>query len=92
MKKLGCFSSFAVYIPAAILMVCLTKYLIPFLSRATRCETILIWFIVAGLGIFTPLIFIQSYAVQKTKNSWIGVIMHRGLNDPSFIAICFGFI
>lgn len=39
-----------------------------------------------------PLIFIQSYVVQKTKNSWIGVIMHGGLNGPSFIAISFGLI
>jgi membrane protease YdiL (CAAX protease family) len=39
-----------------------------------------------------PLIFIQSFIVQKTKNSWVGVIMHGGLNGPSFIAICFGLI
>jgi membrane protease YdiL (CAAX protease family) len=39
-----------------------------------------------------PLIFIQSFIVQRTKNSWIGVIMHGGLNGPSFIAICFGLI
>lgn len=39
-----------------------------------------------------PLIFIQSYVVQKTKNSWTGVIMHGGINGPSFIAICFGLI
>jgi len=39
-----------------------------------------------------PLIFIQSYIVQKTKNSWTGIIMHGGLNGPSFIAICFGLI
>jgi membrane protease YdiL (CAAX protease family) len=40
----------------------------------------------------TPLIFIQSFIVQKTKNSWTGVILHGGLNGPSFIAICFGII
>jgi len=233
-KKLGLFDSFLIYIPAAILMFCLTKYLIPYLSRTIGQETILFWFIVAGLGIFLPLIitgililkaegfgitrktwverlrfrkitkrdilwclgglilvgifsalimkgmelligkfdhspafmsfepltkgrywlllmwlpywilnilgeeflwrgvmlprqevafgkytwiihgigwglfhvafgwqllitlipliFIQSYIVQKTKNSWIGVIMHGGLNGPSFIAICFGLI
>ncbi len=233
-KKLGLLSSFAIYIPAAILMYSLTKYLIPYLSKVTGQETILFWFIVAGLGIFLPLIitglfilkaegyriskttwierlrfrkitksdilwciagfilvalfsvlimkglelligkfdhspafmsfepltkgrywlllvwfpywilnilgeeflwrgvmlprqelafgkytwlihgfgwglfhiafgwqllitlipliFIQSYIVQKTKNSWIGVIMHGGLNGPSFIAICFGLI
>jgi membrane protease YdiL (CAAX protease family) len=39
-----------------------------------------------------PLIFIQSFVVQKTKNSWIGVLMHGGLNGPSFIAISFGWI
>ena len=233
-KKLGLAGSFAIYIPAAILMYCMTKYLIPYLSRVTGQETILFWFIVGGLGIFTPLIitgvlilrregfkftgktwherlrfrkitkkdllwsflglifvgiasglvmksmeyfigsfdhspsfmvfeplskgrywlllvwlpywilnimgeeflwrgvmlprqelafgkytwlihgfgwglfhvafgwhlvitlipliFIQSYIVQKTKNSWVGVIMHGGLNGPSFIAICFGLI
>ena len=234
LKKLGLISSFGIYIPAALLMYFLTKYLIPYFSEITGQEIILFWFIVAGLGIFTPLIitgililrtegykiskstlikrlrfrkitkldlvwcfvglifvgilsgslmkllelilgqfdhspafmsfepltkgrywlllvwapywilnilgeeflwrgvmlprqeiafgkytwiihgfgwglfhiafgwqllitlipliFIQSYIVQKTKNSWIGVIMHGGLNGPSFIAICFGFI
>ena len=67
MTKLGLIGSFAINIPAAILMFCLTNYLI-------------------------PLIFIQSYIVQRTKNSWVGVIMHGGLNGPSFIAICFGLI
>lgn len=234
-KKMGFMGSFAIYIPATILMYILTKCLIPYLSYITGQETILFWFIVGGLGIFTPmiivgwiiiksegfkltqkstwierlrfrkitgkdilwglsglvlvgilsgftmkglelflgkfdhspafmsfepltkgrfwllsvwfpywvlnifgeeffwrgvmlprqevafgdyawlihgfgwglfhiafgwqllitlipLIFIQSYIVQKTKNSWIGVIMHGGLNGPSFIAICFGLI
>jgi membrane protease YdiL (CAAX protease family) len=39
-----------------------------------------------------PLVFIQSYIVQMTINSWNGVIIHGGLNGPSFIAICFGLI
>lgn len=234
-KKLGFLGSFAIYIPATILMYCLTKYLIPYLSRTTGQEPVLFWFIVGGLGIFTPLIitellilksecykitksntwterlrfrkitrrdviwsligllsvgvlslavmkglelligqydhspafmsfepltkgrywlllvwapywilnilgeeflwrgvmlprqelafgkytwlihgfgwglfhvafgwkllitlipliFIQSYIVQKTKNSWVGVIMHGTINGPSFIAICFGLI
>ncbi|NOG46803.1 MAG: CPBP family intramembrane metalloprotease [Calditrichaeota bacterium] len=39
-----------------------------------------------------PLIFIQSYVVQKTQNSWTGVIMHGGINGPSFIAISLGLI
>lgn len=233
-KKLGLLASFAIFIPAAILMYCMTKFMIPYLSEKTGQETILFWFIIAGLGIFLPLIItglviliiegltiskntwierlrfrkitkkdllwclagliivglfsglimkgleiligkfdhspafmsfepltngrywllivwfpywilnilgeeflwrgvmlprqevifgkyawlihgfgwglfhiafgwellitliplisIQSYIVQKTKNSWVGVIMHGGLNGPSFIAICFGLI
>jgi len=39
-----------------------------------------------------PLLYIQSYVVQKTQNSWTGVIMHGALNGPSFIAIALGFI
>lgn len=52
LRKLGLLTSFAIYIPAALLMFCLTKYLIPYLSEITGQETILFWFIVAGLGIF----------------------------------------
>ena len=37
-----------------------------------------------------PIIFMLSYIVQKTKNSWVGVIIHGGLNGPSFIAISLG--
>jgi len=233
-RKLGFSGSLAVFIPAAILMFCMTRYLIPYLSEVTGQETILFWFIVGGAGIFLPLIvtgililraegyrlsgstwkerlrfrkvtgkdlawsvaglvivgitsmmimkvmemaigkfdhsppfmafeplsggrywlllvwlpywilnimgeeflwrgvllprqevafgryawlingtgwgifhiafgwqllitlipliFIQSYIVQKTRNSWVGVIMHGGLNGPAFLAICFGFI
>lgn len=39
-----------------------------------------------------PLLFIQSYVVQATKNSWNGVLMHGIINGPSFIAIAFGAI
>ena len=39
-----------------------------------------------------PLIYIQSYVVQKTKNSWTGVILHGGINGPAFIAISLGLI
>lgn len=44
------------------------------------------------LLILIPLLFILPYIVQKTKNSWSGVIMHAGLNAPSFIAISLGLI
>ncbi len=39
-----------------------------------------------------PLIFIQSYIVQKTRNSWTGVIIHAGISGPGFIAMAFGLV
>jgi membrane protease YdiL (CAAX protease family) len=39
-----------------------------------------------------PILFIQSLAVQKTKNTWIGVLIHAVINGPSFIAISLGFL
>lgn len=39
-----------------------------------------------------PLLFVQSFVVQRTQNSWTGVIMHAVINGPSFIAISFGLI
>ncbi len=76
LKKLGFLESFAIYIPAAILMYCLTKYLIPYLSDITGQETILFWFIVGGLGVFTPLIItglliLKSEGYRITKNTFV---------------------
>ena len=39
-----------------------------------------------------PILFIQSYVVQRRKNSWTGVIIHAVINGPSFIAIFFGIL
>lgn len=66
LKKLGLADSLAIYIPAALLMFGLTKYLIPYLSETTGQETILFWFIVGGLGIFTPLI-ITGLVILKSE-------------------------
>jgi membrane protease YdiL (CAAX protease family) len=76
LKKLGFAGSFAIYVPAAIVMFVMTKYLIPFLSDKTGQETILFWFIVAGAGIFIPLIItglliLKSEGYQFSKRIWI---------------------
>lgn len=105
LKNMGVKSSFAICLTAAALMFIFTRYLIPWLSKTTRHEIILFWFI-QGIGwslfhitfgwqlllTLIPLIFILSWTVQKTKNSWVGVIIHGGLNGPTFLAISFGLI
>jgi membrane protease YdiL (CAAX protease family) len=66
LKRLGLIQSFAIYGSAALLMFSLTHWLIPFLSEITGQETILFWFIVGGLGIFTPLI-ILGFLILKSE-------------------------
>jgi len=89
-KKLGFLGSFAIYVPAAILMYCMTKYLIPYLSRITGQETILFWFIVAGLGIFTPLIItavliLKAEGYEISKSTWIGRLRFRKMTQTDLI-------
>ena len=84
MKELGIWGSFSIYIPAAILMYALTKFLIPYLSAATGQETILFWFIVAGLGVFTPLIvtgifILKGEGFNLSKDVWQNRLRFRKL-------------
>ena len=37
-----------------------------------------------------PILFVQSYVVQRRKNTWVGVIIHGIVNGPAFLAIAFG--
>lgn len=96
-KKLGLLGSFAIYIPASILMFCLTKYLIPYLSELTGQETIFFWFIVAGLGIFTPLIIIgililRSEGYKINKSTWIERLRFRRINKSDWVWCLVGLV
>ena len=75
LKKLGWKGSFSIYIPAAILIYFFTMYLIPYLSKTTNQETILLWFLVSGLGVFTPLVItgiliLKSEGYKLNYNTW----------------------
>jgi len=39
-----------------------------------------------------PILFIQSYVVQRRKNTWVGVVIHGGINGPGFLTIAFGLL
>jgi membrane protease YdiL (CAAX protease family) len=64
LKKLGFAASCAIYTGAALLMFVSTRYLIPYMSEVTGQETILCWFVVAGLGIFLPLLITAYYIIK----------------------------
>lgn len=42
------------------------------------------------LLVLAPTTFLLPYVVQHRQNSWIGVVIHAGLNGPGFIAVAFG--
>lgn len=85
LKPLGVAASYSIYLSAALLMFVLTRYAIPFLSEKTGQETILFWFIVAGLGIFTPLILtglflLKSEGYRITKSTIIERLRFKKLS------------
>jgi membrane protease YdiL (CAAX protease family) len=90
LRKLGPLGSFAIYIPAAGLMYVLTKFLIPYLTEVTGYETILFWFVVAGLGIFSPLIIVglmilkfEGYKISK--KTWTERLRFRKVTKRDLI-------
>ena len=65
LRKMGVGLSFSLFGAAALLLVLETSLLIPALSKATGQEPVLFWFIVAGLGLFTPLLITAAFLLQK---------------------------
>lgn len=39
-----------------------------------------------------PMVIVIPYLVQKRTNTWIGVILHGGINGPAFIAVALGWL
>lgn len=90
LKKLGLLGSFGIYIPAALLIYILTNYLIPYLSKITNQESILFWFIVAGLGVFSPLIIagliiLKFEGYKLSLQTWKGRLRFRKVNSRDII-------
>jgi membrane protease YdiL (CAAX protease family) len=44
------------------------------------------------LILLSPIIVILPYVTQKTRNTWVAVAIHAGLNGPGFIAVAFGVV
>lgn len=95
LQKLGLLGSFAIYIPAAILLYALTKYLIPYLSKTTGLEPVIFWFIVGGLGVFMPLVItaililkFEGYGILKVS-TWKQRMRFMKVSK-THLAWCFG--
>ncbi|MBN1425997.1 CPBP family intramembrane metalloprotease [Candidatus Fermentibacteria bacterium] len=47
------------------------------------------WYLVIVL---LPILIILPYVVQRRRNSWVGVVIHAGVNGPGFIAVALGLV
>ena len=44
------------------------------------------------LLLMLPILVMTPYAVQRRGNSWVGVLIHAGINGAGFLAIAFGLL
>lgn len=42
--------------------------------------------------VLLPILIILPYVVQRRRNSWVGVVIHAGINGPGFIAVALGLV
>ena len=97
LKKLGLFPSFSIYVVAALIMFIQTNFTIPYLSKVTGQETILFWFIVAAIGVFTPLIILgliilKIEGFQINRETITSRLRFRKLTKSNLIYTLIGFL
>ena len=90
LQKLGFLGSFAIFIPASILIYVMTTYLIPYLSEITGQEVIFFWFVVAGLGIFTPLLItgffmLRAEGCSLSYKTWVERLRFRKITKRDLL-------
>ncbi len=91
-KKLppfGFLNTILVFGSASLLLYLETHFLIPFLSETTGIEAVLFWFIVAGLGLFLPLLLLSILILKKegykdVKTTWSERLRFRKMNPSDW--------
>jgi membrane protease YdiL (CAAX protease family) len=67
LKPFGFYKSLLLFGSAAIILFIETNYLIPYLTKTSGIETVIWWFVVAGLGMFIPLVIIAILILRNEK-------------------------
>ena len=65
-KEISFLKSFLIFGMASLVLFLETHFLIPFLSEQTGIEPIVFWLIVAGFGLFLPMLVV-SYLLLKSE-------------------------
>ncbi len=89
-KGIGLLKSLLIFGTASVAMILETQFLIPFLSKRTGCEPIIFWFIVAGLGLFLPLLILacfilRSEGVKVNKSAWKDRLRFKKMNKADWL-------
>ncbi len=84
-KRLGLAKSLFIFGSISLLLILETRFLIPWLSRQTGFEPVVFWFIVAGLGLFLPLlilshIFLTAEGQKLDRETWTERLRFREMN------------
>ena len=65
LKGIGFIKSFAIFGIASMILIIETQFLIPYLSKVTGWEAVIFWFVVAGLGLFLPLLITSTLILKN---------------------------
>lgn len=89
-KGIGLLNSFLIFGSAAILLAVETQFLIPLLSRRTGIETVIFWFLVAGLGLFLPMLILAFFMLKSEgqkieKRTWKERLRFKRMNKSDWL-------
>ena len=89
-KGMGLKNSLLIFGIASILLALETQFLIPFLSRRTGIETVIFWFLVAGLGLFLPMLFLSFFMLRSEglkieKRTWEERLRFKKMNKNDWL-------
>jgi len=90
LKGIGWLHSGLIFGSAAILLALETQFLIPFLSQRTGIETVIFWFVVAGLGLFLPMLILAYFMLKREgveigKRSWEDRLRFKKMNKTDWL-------
>jgi membrane protease YdiL (CAAX protease family) len=86
----GLLASFAIFGSASLVLFLETHYLIPMLSVRTGLEPVVFWFIVAGLGLFLPLLVLANFILRSEglkieKSTWQDRLRFKRMNKSDWL-------
>jgi len=90
MMPMGIRQSLIIFGSASLALFLGTRYLIPVISKWLRVETVVSWFLMAGVGIFLPLlivsgILLKSEGVLKQPGLWKDRLRFRPLSRTDWL-------